>query len=65
MVTWLSEDRPVNDTSVTAWLATEFTSVSSGKIVPGTDWLWTPEALIRTLVDVACFAKAPPPIIPT
>lgn len=54
----------MNDTSVTAWLAPDFTSVSSGKAVPGTDWLWTPEALVRTLVDVACFAKPPPPPIP-
>ncbi len=61
----MAEDRSVNDSSVTTWLATEFTSASTGKAIPGSEWLWTPESFVRTLVDVACYAKAPVKPIPT
>jgi hypothetical protein len=72
-VTWLSDRSPsgVNDSAILSWLGKEFASLSSatststpdlsGSSDPhkGPRFQWSPASLVRTLVDVACWAKQP------
>jgi hypothetical protein len=60
-VTWLTETKGLTDTNVAEWLVGDYKSASSGAPVPGSSWVWSPEALLRVLVDIVRTAKLSKP----